>query len=373
MLDALVPLPSGTTCNSYLVMGKKKHALVDTVSPGFGGELLARLDQLTDVAGLDFVVMNHAGPDHAGAVPAVMKAAPEALLVASHKGAQMARTFHHVPEGRILPVKEGDMLDLGGATLSFIEAPMLPRPETMFTYLREAGVLFSCDFFGAHTSYGICDEDVDDIQHLAKRHFGQAMMPFRAQGKNALERLSGMRIDVIAPGHGPVYKNPQKALDGYRAWTSGITEEKALIAFVSMVSSTAAMAGAFAEELMAGGIDVKVHDLALADAGELAADMVDSRALVLGSPTYHGGLHPMALGFMNMVTSLRPPAKYAAFFGSHGWSGGALKNATELFAHAGIRTEGGLEIYGPPQDKDMLACADLARQLAAKIKGTNEG
>jgi flavorubredoxin len=302
-----------------------------------------------------------------------LEAAPDALLVTSHKGARMAGIFFHVPEQRMLLVKEGDMLDLGGITLSFLEAPMLPRPETMFTYLREEGVLFSCDLFSAHTSVGICDEDVDDIRHLAKRYFGQVMMPFRAQAKNALERLSGMKLAVIAPGHGPVYKNPQKALDGYRAWTSGITEEKSLIAFVSMDSSVASMAGALAEELMGEGIDVKLHNLALADPGEIAADMVDSSALVLGSPTYHGGLHPLALGFMNMVASLRPPAMCAAFFGSHGWSGGARKNAAELFARAGIRMEGGIEILGPPQENDMLALAGLARTIAGKIKGTNEG
>jgi flavorubredoxin len=373
MSDALVPLPAGTSYNSYLVLGKKKHALVDTVDSGFEGELLGKIDQLSELDGLDFVIMDNASPDHAGAIPAVMKAAQNALLVASHRGAQMAKTFFHIPENRMLLVKEGDMLDLGGITMSFIEAPMLPSPETMFTYLREEGVLFSCDFFGAHTSLGICDEDVEGLGHLAKRHFGQALMPFRAQGKKAQDRLSGMKVDVIAPGHGPVYKNPQKALDLYRPWTSGVTGEKALVAYASMRSSTAAMAGALAEGLMAEGIDVKLHNLAVADPGEIAADMVDSRAVAIGSPTYHGGLHPLALGLLNTIRSLRPPAKHAAFFGSFGWSGGALKNASELLSRTGIEMAGGLEIHGPPQENDMLACADLACQLAGKIKGTNEG
>jgi flavorubredoxin len=373
MFDAFVPLPAGTSYNSYLVLGKKKHALVDTVDRGFEGELLGKMEQLSDMPGLDYVIMNHAEPDHAGAIPAVMEAAPKALLVASHRGAHMAKTFFHVPDGRILLVKEGDMLDLGGLTLSFIEAPMLHWPETMFTYLREEGVIFSCDFFGAHTSSGICDEDVDDIQHMAKRYFGQVMMPFRSQGKKAIERLAGMNLRVIAPGHGPVYKNPKKVLDAYRLWTSGITEEKALVAYVSMWSSTAAIAGALAEELTAEGIDVKVHNLALSDPGELAADLVDSRALAIGSPTFHGGLHPLAIQFMNTVRSLGPPARCGAFFGSYGWAGGAMKAASEFFAHLGIEMAGGLEIHGPPQEKDMLAAADLGRQLAGKIKGTSGG
>jgi len=372
-MDASVPLPAGTTYNSYLVLGRKKHALVDTVAPGFECDLLARVDQPSDLHGLDYVVMNDAGPDHAGAVQAVLKAAPDALLVASHKGAQMARRFFCIPEQRMLPVKEGDMLDLGGATLSFMEAPMLPRPETMFTYLREQGVLFSCELFAAHTSAGICDEDVDDIVHLAKRHFGQALMPFRAFGKKVLERLAGVNVNVIAPGHGPVYRNPRKILDAYGTWTSGATEEKALVAYASMRSSTAAMAAVLAEELVGAGMDVRLHNLGVAEAGELAADMVDSRAIVLGSPTYHGGLHPLALGFMDTLRYLRPPAKFSAFFGTFGWSGGALKSASEMFSRMGIEMTGGLEVHGPPQDKDMLALADLGRQIAEKMKEKNEG
>ena len=367
-MDASVPLPAGTTYNSYLVLGKNKHALVDTVAPGFDCDLLARIDQPTDLEGLDYIVMDHAGPDHAGALQAVLKAAPHAILVASHAGARMARTLLNVPEQRMLQVKEGDMLDLGGATLSFIEAPMLPRPETMFTYLREEGILFSGDFFAAHTSYGICDEDVEDIVHLAMRHFGLSLMPFRAQGRKALERLAGVRINVIAPGHGPVHKNPQRMLDAYRTWTSGATEPKALVAYVSMRSSTASMAAALAEELMGEGIDAKLHNLASADAGEMAADMVNSRAIVVGSPAYHGGLHPLALAFMDSVNYLRPPAVLGAFFGTFGWSGGALGNARELFSRAGIGMAGGLEVHGPPQEKDMHSIADLARQLAGKMK-----
>ena len=373
MFDALVPLPAGTSYNCYLVMGKKKHALVDTVHPSFGGGLLGRINQLSELSGLDYVIMNHAEPDHAGALPAVMEAAPKAILVASHKGARMAKTFYNVADNRMLLVKEGDMLDLGGLTLSFIEAPWLHWPETMFTYLREDGILFSCDFFGAHTSYGICDEDVDELPMLAKRYFGQILLPFRAQGKKAVERLAGMNIKVIAPGHGPVYKNPEKVLGAYRTWTSGITEEKAVVAYVSMWSSTASLVDVLAEELVSEGIDVKLHNLAISDAGELAADLVDSRAIVLGSPTVHGGLHPLALNAMNMVKTIRPPARHGAFLGSYGWGGGALKAASELFAHAGLRMAGALEINGPPRGKDIMDVTGLARALAGRIRESGDG
>jgi len=368
MFDALIPLPHGTTYNSYVVVGKKT-ALIDTVNPGFEMELIAKLHQLVEVADIDYIVMNHAEPDHAGSIPAVMAAAPRAVLVASEKGAEMARIYYGVPEERMRRVKEGDTIDLGGKTLRFIDAPFLHWPETMFTYLVEDGMLFSCDFFGAHTAYGICDEDVDDILGLARSYFGEIMMPFRTPGKKALDKLATLDIKVIAPSHGPVYKNPQKILGAYREWTAGATAEKAIIAYVSMWGSTAAMVRTMAEELVNAGIDVKLHNLALVDLGALAADLVDSRAVVLGTPTVLGGMHPLALHAVNLIKALRPPLKYGAVLSSFGWNGGALKSAAELLGPTGMQVAGAVEIRGPPTEKDHIAVAELARKLAGMIRG----
>ena len=144
LFDALIPLPQGTTYNAYLVKGKDKTVLIDTVNPGFEKELHGRIAQVlgttgqgADISSLDFVVMNHAEPDHAGSIPYVMQRAPKAILVTSEKGAKMAQIYYKVPEERIKKVKEGDRIDLGGKTLEFIDAPWLHWPETLFTYLVE--------------------------------------------------------------------------------------------------------------------------------------------------------------------------------------------------------------------------------------------
>jgi len=367
MFDALIPLPAGTTYNSYLVLGRKK-ALIDTVNPGFEPELLGKLDQLMDLPTLDYVVMNHAEPDHAGAIPAVMAAAPGARLVATRKGAEMARVLYGVPDDRVLEIGDGDTLDLGGHTLRFIEAPWLHWPETMFTYLSERRMLFSCDFFGAHTAHGICDGDVLELPWLARRYFGEIMMPFRSMGKKALEKIASLDIRVIAPGHGPVYRNPGKILESYRLWTSGETAEKAVLIYVSMWGSTSSMIRTMAESLTNEGIDVKLHNLAVADIGELAADLVDSRAIVLGSPTVLGGMHPLALHAANLVRALRPPVRVGAVLSSYGWSGGALKAASEVLGATGIQLCGSLEVRGPPSGPDHAAIVDLACRLAERIR-----
>ncbi|MGB9727537.1 MAG: MBL fold metallo-hydrolase [Nitrososphaeria archaeon] len=200
MFDALIPLPRGTSYNSYLVVGERK-LLVDTVNPGFEGELKKNIDSIVGVENLDYLVMNHAEPDHAGAIPYLMNLNGRLRLLTTLKGSKMAQAYYNVSSDRIVVVKNGDCLELGGKTLKFIEAPMLHWPETMFTYLQEDKMLFSCDFFGAHLAEGFFDEDVEDLPVFAQKYFGEIMMPFKVMGKAALEKLKNLEIEVIAVNH----------------------------------------------------------------------------------------------------------------------------------------------------------------------------
>ncbi|MDD5154534.1 MAG: FprA family A-type flavoprotein, partial [Desulfovibrionales bacterium] len=249
IFDALIPLPQGTTYNAYLVRGKEKTALIDTVNPGFERELEEKIAQVIGEAPLDYIIMNHAEPDHAGAIPVMMELYKGAQLITTEKGAKMAQIYYNMPAERIKAVKDGDAIELGGKTLKFIEAPFLHWPETMFTYLAEDKILFPCDFFGAHTAFGLYDNEVEDILPLAKRYFGEIMMPFRKMGQKALEKIQDLEIKVIAPSHGPIYKNPEKILEVYRKWTAGETREKAIVVYVTMWQSTAAMIKTMVETL----------------------------------------------------------------------------------------------------------------------------
>jgi flavorubredoxin len=368
MFDALIPLPDGTSYNSYLVKGEQKTALIDTVNPGFEEELEAKINMISDLEKLDYLIMNHAEPDHSNAIRFILEKAPNALFITTEKGVNMARLYHELPEAQIKIVAGGDNLDLGGKTLHFIEAPWLHWPETMFTYLAEDKVLFPCDFFGAHTAQGIYDEDIEDLIPFAKRYYGEIIMPFRKMGVKALEKIKNLDIKIIAPSHGPIYTNPSRIMGPYVKWTAGETENKALIVYVSMWGSTRDMIRTIVETLLKEGVDVKMYDLAVSDIGDVARELVDSRAIIIGAPTVLGGMHPLALYGTYLVKALNPPAKYGVVLGSFGWSGGAVKQAEEILIPSKMEVVGNLQVKGRASDEDLKKVEKIGRELAQKMK-----
>lgn len=368
MFDALITLPQGTSYNSYFVKGEEKTALIDTINPGFEKELGSKINIVSNLEKLDYLIMNHAEPDHANAINYIMEKAPNALFVTTEKGVKMAKLYHELPEARIKVVAEGDSLDLGGKTLHFIEAPWLHWPETMFTYLPEDKILFSCDFFGSHTAQGVYDEELEDLIPLAKRYFGEIMMPYAKMGAKALGKIKDLDIKIIAPSHGPIYRNPQRILEPYAKWTAGETENKALIIFVSMWGSTARMVNTIAETLLQEGIDVRMYDLSFSDVGDIARELVDSRAIILGAPTVLGGMHPLALYGTYLVKAFNPPAKYGVILGSFGWGGGALKQAGEILVPSKMEIVGTLQVKGRATEEDLKKIEEIGRELAQKMK-----
>jgi len=368
MFDALVPLPQGTSYNAYLVKGKEKTALIDTVNPGFEKEFEEKINLVSSLEKLDYLIMNHAEPDHSSAIRYIMDRAPDSVLVTTDRGVKMASLYHDLPDTRIKVVAEGDSLELGGKTLHFIEAPWLHWPETMFTYLPEDEVLFPCDFFGAHTAQGVYDEDLEDLIPLAKRYYGEIMMPFGKMGAKALAKIKDLNIKIIAPSHGPIYKNPRRILEPYAKWTAGETENKALIVYVSMWGSTELMVRTIAETLLKEGIDVVMYDLAVSDTGDIARELVDSRAIILGAPTVLAGMHPLALYGTYLVKALNPPAKYGVILGSFGWGGGALKQAGEILVPSKMEVVGTLQVKGKPREEDLKKVEEIGRELAQKMR-----
>jgi flavorubredoxin len=368
LFDALISLPKGTTYNSYLIIGNSKKALIDTVNPGFEKEWEERIAQKTDPAEIDYVIMNHAEPDHAGAIPYIMGINKKAKLVTSLQGVKMAQVFYDVSPERIIAVKDQETLDLGGKTLRFIEAPMLHWPETMFTYLQEDKILFPCDFFGSHVASGVYDGEVEDLIVDAQRYWGEIMMPFRSLAQRGLEKIKNLEIKLIAPSHGPVHRNTERILNAYRRWADGKTKQKATIVYVTMWKSTEKMIQPLIETLAAEGIELVVHNLTVSDIGDVAKDLVDSKAIVLGAPTVLTGMHPLAVYAAYLVKALRPPTKFAVVLSSYGWGGGALKQAQEILGPTKLEVVGALEVNGPPKDKDIEQIIEIAKTLAKRIK-----
>jgi len=368
LFDALITLPKGTSYNAYLVMGEKENALIDTANPGFEKELEEKVRSLIDPETINYIVMNHAEPDHADAIPYMMKLASKAKLITTSRGAKMAQTFYHVPQDRIKVVSDQETLSLGGKTLRFIEAPMLHWPETMFTYLQEDKILFPCDFFGSHLAGGLYDGEVEDLLVHAQRYWGEIMMPFSAMAQKALEKLHGLDIKMIAPSHGPIHRNPERIMSAYRKWANGETRHKATIAYVTMWNSTEKMVKQMAETLASEGIEIAFHNLAITDIGDLAKDLVDSKALVLGAPTVLGGAHPLAVYAAYLVKALRPPTRFAVVLSSYGWGGGAIKQIQETLGQFKVEVVGALEINGPPTEENIKQIVEIGKTLAKKIR-----
>ena len=369
LFDALIPLPKGTSYNAYLVIGRNGNALIDTVNPGFEKELEGKIRSLTIPEEIDYVIMNHAEPDHAGAVPYMMKIASKAKLITTSRGARMAQVFYRIPQGRIKAVGDGETVSLGDKTLCFIEASMLHWPETMFTYLEEDKVLFPCDFFGSHLASGVYSDEVEDLAVHAQRYWGEIMMPFRAMAQKALEKIADLEIRIIAPSHGPIHRKPELILNMYKKWAAGETRPKAVIAYVSMWNSTDTMVKQIAETLASENIEVAFHNLALTDIGDLAKDLVDSRAIVLGAPTVLGGAHPLTVYATHLFKALHPPTKFAVLLSSYGWSRGAVRQIQELLTGFKIDVVDVLEVNGPPTEEDLRRIVDVGKALAKKIRG----
>lgn len=361
LFDGLIPLPQGTSYNAYLVQGDSATALIDTVNPGFEGGLMANLNALD--ATPDYIVMNHAEPDHAGSISCMLEAFPRARVVLSSKGAEMASALYGHPRDRVDTVATGDTLTLGGKTLRFLEAPFVHWPETMLTYLEEDKILFPCDFLGAHTAAGVYADELEDWQTAAKRYFGEIMMPFRRAGQRALQQVEALELDLIAPSHGPIHREPERVLSLYRRWTAGETEPKVAVAYVSMWGATERLVRHLADTLLEQEIQVRLFPLPQTDLGELAAELVDSRAIVLGAPTVLGGLHPAAAYAALLVRALKPPAERAGLLSSYGWAAGAARQAQELLQGSKLEIAGVVEAHGTPQPEHFAQVRQLAEAL----------
>lgn len=370
IFDALIPLPHGTSYNAYLAVGKSRVALIDTVGRGFEDQLLAKIGTVLPPEKIDYVIMNHAEPDHAGAIPAVMSAAPGAQVITTKKGVEMAGALYHIPESRCLAIRDGDTLDLGGKTLRFLEAPWLHWPETMFTLSIEDRVLFTCDFFGAHmaTDRLFDDEVSDNLIPEARRYYAEIMMPFARMAAAGLDKAKSVGPKIIAPSHGPVYRRPERILEAYERWVRGNLAAKAVVAYVSMWQSTERLARAITSSISAEGVEAVPFNLSTADISHVASELVDASAIVLGSPTVLGGLHPTAASLLSLLKVLRPRLKLAAFFGSYGWGGGAATQARSVIETTGCEIIGTLDIRGTPDEKDLTEALLLGRRIAQRIK-----
>ncbi len=364
LFDALIPLPDGTSYNAYLVRGTEKTALLDTVDPPMTDQLLR---QLEDVPRIDYLVSHHAEQDHSGAIPTILRKYPEAQLLCSPKAKPLLVDHLDLPPERILTVEDGQELSLGGKTLRFLHTPWVHWPETMCTYLPEDQILFSCDFFGSHlaTSQLYAGEDPEVLQ-AAKRYYAEIMMPFRKIVAKNIEKVRPLELKYIAPSHGPIYDRPGQIIAAYQQWVSDRVSNFALVLYVSMHGSTELMVNYLVAALADRGVRVQKYELSSTDIGKLAMDLVDAATLVVGTPTVHGGPHPVVFAATNLAKALRPKLKYVAIIGSYGWGGKEPEQIRELIPNLQGELLDTVFCKGLPRQETFSALDGLAERIAQK-------
>jgi flavorubredoxin len=369
LFDSLIPLPDGTSYNAYLVQGKDKTVLFDTVDPTMVSILLS---QLESVRNIDYIVSHHAEQDHSGAIPDVLEKYEKAKVITTPQGKGMLIDLLQIDEQRIITVADGEALSIGGKTLEFIHTPWVHWPETMVSYLREDKILFSCDFFGSHlATTDLYVRDEGRVYEAAKRYYAEIMMPFRRIIQKNLEKIKDRKIDFIAPSHGPVYDKPRFIIDAYRDWVSENPKNIVVLPYVSMHGSTAKMVEYLVGGLAERGVTVYQFNLSATDIGKLAINLVDAATIVIGTPTVHVGPHPSVIYAAYLANALRPKLKFASIIGSYGWASKATEQIINLVSNLKVELLTPVLCKGYPRAADFKALDNLAEAIAKKHKEHN--
>jgi anaerobic nitric oxide reductase flavorubredoxin len=363
----------GTTYNAYLI-SDEKTALVDTVKHTFSNELLRNICEIIDPEKIDYIIVNHVEMDHSSSLPMIAKYAKNATIIASQRGKD-AIIEHYGADFCIETVKTGDELKLGKRTLRFIEAPMLHWPDSMFTYVVEDKILMPNDAFGQHlASSERFDDEVDAhvLMEEATIYYANILMPFASLITRKLDEVTqmGIPIEMIAPSHGIIWRSdPSKIIKAYLDWSAGVSKNKVVIVYDTMWGSTDKMARAVAEGAASQSVDVKLLKLRAANRTEAMTEILDAKAVVVGSPTLNNGIFPTLGSFLTYAVGLKPKGKLWAFFGSYGWGGGAVRGMTEMARKAGFEVhEPSVEVKYVPDQEDLKKCFEFGQQIAAKIK-----
>jgi flavorubredoxin len=365
LFDELIPLPQGTSYNSFIVQGNEKTALIDTVDPSKTQILLNNLEELD--WNIDYIIANHAEQDHSGSIPTILEKHPNALIITNPKCKELIKFFLLIPEDKFITVDDKEQISLGDKTLEFIYTPWVHWPDTMVTYLPEDKILFSCDFFGSHLASSELFYPEDHSYLIpAKRYYAEIMMPFRPMIKNNLAKLKDLALDIIAPSHGPFYPEPQRIMDLYADWASDKTLNQVLIPYVSMHGSTEIMVNYLVDSLMKRNIIVKPFNLSQMEMGELLMALVDASTIVISSPTVLTGPHPLMANAAYLINALRPKLKYGAIIGSFGWGSKIEADTKNILNNLKLEYLNPILIKGIPKDEDFEEIDKLADKILEK-------
>lgn len=379
IFDIIMETKFGTSYNSYLLRGSEGIALFETVKEKFFDEHLEKIRSVINLEDINYVVVNHTEPDHAGSVEKILEYAPNATVVGSNLAIKYLTEIINKPFKNKV-VKDGETLSLGNKTLKFISAPQLHWPDTMYTYVIEDETLITCDSFGAH----YCDERVlksaiedskeDDYIEAYNYYFRMIMGPFKPFVLKALDKIKDLDLKFICPGHGLVLDNNniEKYMNLYKEWCQSVKRKKQsiVIPYVSAYGYTEEIAQEIKKGIESSNFDVDIlmYNLVTADINEVLSEINQCSGLLLGSPTLLSDTLPQ---IWTILTSLNPvihKGLSASCFGSYGWSGEALKNINERYKQLKLNVVSEpLGIIFKPSENNLKDAYNFGLDFAKKV------
>ncbi len=364
----------GTTYNAFLIVDKK-ITLIDTVKRSHLGELMNNIRAIIDPEKIDYLIVNHVEMDHSGSLPEVMDAIKPEKLFCSPMGKKAIIDHFHREDWPYEVVKSGNEISLGKKTIQFIETRMLHWPDSMFSYLKEDGILFSSDAFGQHfaTSERFDDEvDINKVLEESAKYYANILYLYAPLIRKLLKSVGEMNLDIkmIAPDHGVIWRTHQdKILAAYDNWSRNESDKKALIIYDSMWHSTEKMAHAVWAGLKEEGISANMVNLKVHHRSDVMTQVLEAKAIILGSPTLNNGLLPRMAGFLMYMRGLKPTNKLGAAFGSFGWSGESVGLMNAALTDMKIDViEDGLKLKYVPDEAKLEECVEMGRRIGKKIE-----
>jgi flavorubredoxin len=364
----------GSSYNAFLAIDDKV-TLFDTVKRGFKNDLIGNIRQIIDPGEIDYLIVNHVEMDHSGLIAEIVDLVQPEKIICSEMGKKNLLAHFHKEEWPYEAVRTGDTISLGRRTVQFIETRMLHWPDSMFSYIPEDRLLISSDAFGQHLASSERFDDEVDLSMLlghAAKYYANIILPYSALVQKLLAQVReiGLKIDIIAPDHGLIWrKNPQKILEHYDIWSQQKSKVKALVIYDTMWHSTEMMAKAIVEGLVEQGASAQLFDLSSNHRSDIITEVLDAGAIIIGSSTLNNGMLPHMADLLHYMRGLRPAKKIGAAFGSYGWSGEAVKLITTAMEEMKFEIlDPGIKVQYVPQDDDLKRCVDLGRKVARSLK-----
>lgn len=378
IFDIIMETKFGTTYNSYIVKGSEKTAIFETVKVKFFDEYLKKIEQYVDPRKIDYIVVDHTEPDHAGSVEKFLDYAPNAKIVGSQSAIDFLKEIAN-KDFEYIVVNHGDILNLGNKTLKFISAPFLHWPDSIYTYIPEDKMLVTCDSFGSHYSWDeilyskIPKEKMEDYESALLYYYTAIFSPFKGYVLQALEKIKDFDIELIATGHGPVLdENPQKIMETYRQWSIEHNPNKKktiVIPYVSAYGYTEELAKTIAKGIEeTGDFQIKLYNLNIANYNELKNEIMDeiywADGLLLGTSTINGDALPPIWDIAISLNPIVHGGKFVSAFGSYGWSGEAVPNIISRLDQLRMNVVDGYAIKFKPSKNQLENALTFGKNFA---------